>query len=99
MTEFTITPELEIRLAAAETVGEAVRLFREAGLPITEAHLNAMLKTVPPMGELTEEALDAVAGGAPACIRPVTRFEGKFFSILGPGGNPFPFRQLLPKLR
>ena len=64
MNEFIITEELEAKLAAAESLDEVVKACAEEGIEITLEQLEAAIAGITQDGELTEDTLDNVAGGA-----------------------------------
>lgn len=59
--EFSST--LEKKLQEASNLDEVVQICHDEGIPITRDQLDAAL-SASPEGELNEEALDAVSGGA-----------------------------------
>lgn len=75
MNEIIITEELEAKLAAAESLEEVVKACTEEGIEITLEQLEAAIAGIPQEGELTEDTLDNVAGGASSLLSILSRIK------------------------
>lgn len=75
MNEIIITEELEAKLAAAESLEEVVKACAEEGIEITLEQLEAAIARIPQEGELTEDTLDNVAGGASSLLSAIFRIR------------------------
>lgn len=64
MNEFAITEEVKAQLSKAESMEDVVEILAQAGVSVTKEQLEAQIALENAEGELSEENLDAVAGGA-----------------------------------
>lgn len=89
MDEKTMSEALEAKLTAAQTMEDVIKAFAEEGIEVTRKQLEEALRQYQAgeSGELGEDALDAVAGGA----------KLRWPDILRPPFFPFPFPLPLPR--
>jgi len=82
--ELSNDQELKDRIENAESLAEVVSLYREKGIEVTEAELEAALKAAE-SDELKEDDLEEVAGG---CI--IFPFPWPFWPPFGWPRRPWP---------
>lgn len=85
MDEKIMSEALEAKLEAAQTMEDVIKAFAEEGIEVTREQLEEALRQyqASESGELSEETLDAVAGGA--------KLRGKAFLRLPFFPFPIPF--------
>ena len=87
MAQYEASEALKEKLGKAESMEEVVRAFSEEGIEVSAEQLEAMLNEATSAdGEISEEALDHVSGGAP--FSALFRYITLLFPL--PAPRPFP---------
>ena len=92
MDEKTMSEALEAKLTAAQTMEDVIKAFAEENIEVTREQLEETLRQyqASESGELSEETLDAVAGGT--ILRWPTILRPPFFPFPIPFPRPRPPR-------
>ena len=87
MAQYEASEALKEKLGKAESMEDVVRAFSEEGIEVSAEQLEAMLNEATSAdGEISEEALNHVSGGAP--LRAWLRYIPRTFPL--PIPRPFP---------